>query len=232
MTEIALRPSSGMMTLPEVLPMLARALAECVPSVMPPMPAGDGSGEVVGHYLAGRSPTDDEREAARAELASMAAAPGITAERLAAWLKPFAILPNAPPGEAGRLSFAAIAALALNGVPAAALTQRAWGEGLARWEFWPSPKQIRDLLAAPGTEWNRRRSALLAIIAARPSWPLPPPIPERTPEEVAAVREAVEIIRAELPAEPAPVVRVTALPLHGEALRMARAAVGRRSAHG
>ena len=73
---------------------------------------------------------------------------------------------------------------------------------------------------------------MLAIIAARPSLPLPPPIPERTPEEAAAVREAVEIIRAELPAEPVPVVRVTALPLHGEALRMARAAVGWRSAHG
>lgn len=197
---VTLRPAGEMLTLPAISGKLAAALVDCFPTVYPPT-----EDEGAGFMLRGRPPTPEEREEAGVVLARMRAAPRITAERLAGWLKAFALLANAPTGEDGRLAFCRVAVLAVQDLPETVLTQRAIGEALGRWEFWPSPAAIKALLTEAARDWRAREAGLAAVAG----WRQQDTEPMRQPPglgEIEAVRKQMRDLATELgpPEEPAP----------------------------
>lgn len=91
------------------------------------------------------------------------------------WLKPLAVLPNAPAGgDKFRLEVSAIA-FANNDVPAALLTVERQRDALRRFGFWPTPKDVAELFRPFVREVQHERVALQRIATAGDRLSPPPP---------------------------------------------------------
>lgn len=110
------------------------------------------------------------------------------------WLKPLAVLPNAPGGsDKFRLEVSAIA-FANSDVPAAVLTVERQRDALRRFGFWPTPKDIGDLFRPFVREVQQERVALQRIVTAAEKTSRP----QISDEERARVGNGLRDLRAEL----------------------------------
>ncbi len=101
------------------------------------------------------------------------------------WLVPMAVLPNAPTrGEAFRGAVGVIA-FALRDTPAIILTPDRQREALRSFRFWPTPKEIADLLAPTLREIAAKRAAVRRI-AETENAPRHDPASEDEREEIRA----------------------------------------------
>lgn len=120
--------------------------------------------------------------------------PAPTADQIFRWLMPAMAGVAKAPTKQQALDRASAVAFACADLPASLFSVEALRRGMMRWQYLPTPAEVRDVVAP---DYLARKRVLWAVAHARPAAPAGR-LEERTPEELAHAHSVAEAAKAAL----------------------------------